>query len=209
MRSIHEGQQKNPLPWIVIAGGPGSGKSGVTNALRERLPDLYFQMEGASAIFGTGVKVPTRGLYLQEFNRSFGKILRHFETLGEIHAENVGARAVVFDRALPDLLAYLEGGEEEFQHLTGFSLSEAYTRYGMVIYLEMPPRQTFEAHRQNNRSRYEKSYEEAVDTSLRTWSVYRNHPNFTSIQPTIPWEERVQMVEDHIVRFLWEVRSSS
>ncbi len=191
---------RNRLRRIVITGEPCSGKTAATDLLRAEMPQLYFQKEGASLIFGLGVVSPTVGQPLLAFNRHFGEALLTFEHLGDVHAQNTGKSFIVLDRALPDTMAYMSG-PEEFLQVTGMTIDQAYARYDLVIYLEMPDKEIFSRYASNNPQRQELTHESALESGKRTLRAWSAHPALRIVPQTPYWEERVNTVRTLIEEF--------
>jgi len=194
----------NRLRRIVITGGPCSGKTAATDALRADMPELYFQKEGASLIFGLGVESPAVGSPLVAFNRHFGEALLTFEHLADIHAQNIGKSFIVLDRALPDTMAYMPGGREEFYAAAGITIEQAYERYDLVIYLEMPSKEIFERHANNNPQRKELRHEDAVASGWRTLCAWSGHPALQIVPQAQSFAERVSTIHQLIEKFCRE-----
>lgn len=187
------------IPRVVITGGPGSGKSGVIQALKNNplFSACHFVPEVPTIVFQSVGRPGDEALYQNRFTRSIGNIQVEFETIAEIHARNSGHLALVMDRGLADGFAY----NDRFEQTMGMSRHTIHGRYSLVIYMMMPGEKLYNTHRANNPARIE-SHLEAVRLGQRTYAAWEEHPNFALIHSSSSWTKRVEQVEDVLQQFL-------
>lgn len=186
----------SPIPTIVITGGPCSGKSSVMELLKNEKPNLQFVPEVATIVISQlGIK-PKKKLF-NFFQRLVHNTGNLFETTSAQYAVIEGKSGMVLDRGLPDGAAYFDGGSTEYEEVLGTSIRQEYTRYKLVVCLDVPPRNVYEAHKANNSARKE-SYEEARVLGDRIREVWQNHPNFVFVSNDDGWDAKVAKVREEI-----------
>lgn len=186
----------SPIPRVVITGGPGSGKSSVMDLLRYEKSNLQFVPEVASIVIGQlGIKPK------KKINKFFQRLVHNtanlFETTSAQYATLEGKSGIVLDRGLPDGAAYFEGGVGEYEEVLSTSIKQEYSRYKLVIFLDVPPKDVYEKIKENNPARTE-SYEEARERGDRTFEAWRHHPNLVVISNKGGWEAKVAKAREEI-----------
>jgi predicted ATPase len=188
----------SPLPQIVITGGPCSGKSSVMELLRNDKPNLQFVPEVASIVISQlGIK-PKKKLN-NFFQRLVHNTANLFETTSAQYAVLEGRSGMVLDRGLPDGAAYFEGGAKEYEEVLGTSIRQEFTRYKLVVCLDVPPGDIYDIHKANNPARKE-TYEEARQLGDKIKEVWQNHPNFVFVSNDGGWDAKVAKVKEAINR---------
>lgn len=188
------------LKSIVVEGGPGAGKTSVITALGEQgaLNDIQVVPELATFLFnGFKARLPKDPLLLHQFNREFFDWQTKFEHMGMIQARDLGKTTLLMDRGLLTRLAFPGVTSEEFLRATGMSEEKALKTYSLIIFMEMPSRDVYEACKGDNPERLE-TYEEAVGSAEISRALYRNHPNFKVVKGEGSWESRVEQVKQHL-----------
>ena len=183
------------IPRIVITGGPCSGKSTIMDSMR-LVDGLHCVPEVATIIIGQlGIK-PKKG-FNKKFQRLVHSTQRLFESTSIQYAVIDGKRGILFDRGTVDGAAYCEGGVREFEDTLRTRIDHEYSQYDLVICLDIPPEDIYEAHRINNLARSE-DYQLARKLGNRIKEVWQNHPNFVFISNDGCWDEKVRKVKEAI-----------
>lgn len=191
---------RTELKRVLIEGGPGAGKTGVITALTELRQIDSFQVvpELATILFkGFKARLPTDPLLLRQFNREFFDFQRKFEHMGMIQARAAGKTGLLMDRGLITRLAFPGVTGDEFLHATGMTEDKALQSYDLVIFMEMPSREVYEACKSSNLERIE-TYDQAVESAQMSHRLHRNHPNFKVVKGEGSWESRVEQVKQHL-----------
>ena len=190
------------IPIIVLTGGPGSGKDGVINVIKNEFTDLHFTPEAASIIIGQLGILPDKtgyGTYkLQETMYRMQCLFEAAATDFAIHRKKI---AIVTNRGRVDAAAYFKGGPAHYEELLRTSYQMEYAKCDMVICLDIPRKEVYEDQFANNPCRSE-SYEEALDVGRLIKTVWQKHPNFVFITRTKSWEEKVEQVRRELRNFL-------
>jgi len=162
------------IPLVVLAGGPGSGKSTLFNGLRERMPTMAtFVVEAARMLIDNAGHQPPVGdeIAMNRFERGIYDLHRLLTGLAEDRARKIGARMVVSDRHQVDVYTYLGADRARFEQVCDTLLDYEYTKGDLVIYCGMPSREVYEAVCVNDGVRWE-TYDQAVETDRRLREVY-------------------------------------
>lgn len=193
-------------PTIVVTGGPGSGKSQIMADLRglDLGRQMHFVPEVASIIISqVGAKPPPPDDKMGY--RTFQRIIRRtqigFEEISALDAARNRRRAILLDRGTVDGAAYFAGGLTEFEEVCRTTAKAEYSRYDLVICLDTPPRDIYEAICRNNPARSE-SYDEAAALVVKIMVAWAGHPNAHFIPNGRDWPEKRDMVIAEIERFL-------
>ncbi len=171
---------------FVITGGPCSGKTKTIRRLREHFSD-YFLIPEAATIILKEHEIQGSEFVNIEIQRRFQHLLAKQQMLSEdlalIRAEQMNKQYVIADRGILDGIAYLPGGDEEYESLTGIDIKKDVLRYDKVFWFDLPPRTIYEEKVMNNPVRYE-DYETALARSLHTKEIWSAHPNLVEISGT-------------------------
>ncbi len=186
------------IPVIALSGGPCSGKSTLITELRAR-PELTVLPEMASVVISQ-LGINPAVLSSQDFQKIIYRAQQIFEKSSAQMAMMKGCQALVVDRGTIDNAAYLPGGLPELEQLLKTTRNNEYERYGLVLFMDMPPREVYDQLKANNPARSE-SYDEALPLSERTKGVWQNHPNFVVITGN-DWEEKSAVAHNIIDNFL-------
>lgn len=195
---------KRRIPRIVLTGGPCSGKTTIMKELRDMFgKELHYVPEVASMVIAqVGVTPPSDSHAYGEFQRTIYRIQRGLETITDYQAHFDGKKAVLLDRGTVDAAAYMEQGVPDLDKICRTSVAhDEYSRYDLVLHLSSPSQEIYERNRANNPARYE-TYDEAVATGKRLFSVWHEHPQFESIPDFPTFAEKIQAVERAIKDFL-------
>lgn len=199
-RSVQEILPKS-LPRIVLTGGPCSGKSAAIETLKKDFGDtVHFVPEVATmAISQVGFN-PSAGdaATRRNFQRLIARVQRSFEEASELQALNDKRKALILDRGIMDGAAYMNGGLDEFEDVCETSADYEYGQYDMVVFLDLPSRDIFEAQKTNTPARSE-AWDEACRLSHRTREAWIRHSNFHWVGGTATWQEKVGKVR-HLIQ---------
>lgn len=191
------------VPRIVLTGGPCSGKTTVMEALLASLGGrLHFVPEAATIIISqVGVHPPSDDVGLNLFQQQLYGIQDGFEELARLEALAAGKQAVIHDRGKIDNAAYLEGGIMTLQRICRTDFSVEISRVGLVIQLDVPPRDVYEANRGNNAARSE-SFAQASELDRAITSAYSRHPGFIRISGCASMDEKIARASRAVTDFL-------
>jgi predicted ATPase len=183
---------------IVLAGGPGSGKSTILEALILRFQNELCVVEEAATylIVNCWFKPPFFGEYLLLFQARVSNLQREWEDAGVGQAQENGMKGILCDRGRVDGPAYLQGNILEWETLLKTTLQAELSRYTLVLFLEMPDEAQYRRIASSNPVRFE-PWKEAKPLSDRLTAAWSLHPQFNRI-PYIPVPDRIAHVESLI-----------
>lgn len=189
---------------ILLTGGPCSGKSKLLDIIGREFSDALHMVPEAASIVIThvGAKPPlTDPLATRRYNVHLSRVQRGFEELAEIQAKVERKRGLILDRGVVDNAAYLPRGLDDLEHILGTTAEHEYRRYDLVICLETPSREIYEAHCANNPARYE-TYEQARALSDRIRDVWSGHPNLRVLAGGLSWKGKSSAARNAVRSFL-------
>jgi predicted ATPase len=192
------------LPRIVLTGGPCSGKSTVLATLRRRFDqEIHCVPEVATIVIGQlGLKPWTGGKRNLLSCQSLMYRLQHgFEEAAELQAREGGKKAVLLDRGGIDIGTYFPGGLRQLERYLFTSVPREYGRYDLVLCLESPSRQVYEAQCANNPARTE-TYDQARARSELNQRAWAGHPGFRLIPDGTDWPTKERAVTRAVREFL-------
>ena len=140
-------------------------------------------------------------LNARRFNSSLYRVQAIFEATSAEQAVDEKKKAMLLDRGTIDNAAYMKGLLTDFSALIKTTADYEYSKYQLVICLEMPPKHVYEQHRYNNPARKE-SYEEAFLLGEKIKEVWKGHPNLHLVSGENTWEEKEKTVLYIIRKFL-------
>lgn len=180
------------VPFIVLTGGPGSGKTAIRELARERFDGRVRVLpESASILFGGGFprddEVETR----RAGQRLIYRIQSELEHLAEVSEP---AAAVLCDRGTLDGLAYWQQSEDAFFDNNRSSRAHELGRYHTVIHLGVP---ASDAYCRANPVRIE-NHDEALDLDKRIEAAWSGHPRRHFVGPTADFLDKASQVLDLI-----------
>jgi len=184
------------VPHVVLTGGPCSGKSTIMEILRKEMgAALQFVPEVATIVIAqVGVRPPVGDpLAMRGFQRAICRVQRCFEQASNSQAVLEGKRGLLLDRGVIDNAAYCPGGVDELMSVLHSTREHEYEQYDVVLCLDIPPREVYEANRRNNPARSE-SYEAACALNGKIREVWGGHPRFQVVENGRSWEEKVETV---------------
>ncbi len=190
---------------VVLTGGPCCGKSTAMEALKREFGErLHFVPEVATIVIGqVGAKPPPPNdeLGTRTFQRTFRRIQAGFEAVSDMQAVRDGKAALLLDRGTVDIAAYVTGGVPVFERVCGTTIGHEYSRYDLVLCLDVPSRPVYDAMRGNNVSRSE-NYEQARRLGDRTRAAWRGHPNFRFVRNFPTWAKKLAHIRREVAQFL-------
>lgn len=195
-----------PLKKIVLAGGPGSGKTTAFNVLIKDFGDLVHPVPEAAThlIESLKLKPPFTGLMLERFQVAVGGYQECAENLCTLQAERDDRIALLSDRGMVEGAAYLpNGGMKLYEKLIGRRYKAMLARYTGVIFFDLPQRDVWNRICGNNGTRRE-AYDEAVALTERLRAVWAPHPNFVSVTDAGSWIWREELARQHLAAMLHE-----
>lgn len=199
-------------PRIVLSGGPKSGKTTLMRILAEEFADdLQFMPEVATLLHDhVGVKVPTPGTPQHaRYSRHLTLAQIALEDAADIQAHADGKLASLCDRGIVDNIAYLAGGNEEFERVTGVDLRSAYGRYDLPVVLALAPREVFEDRARGGNASRKETYDEAVPLDARTYGVWRIHPYTQFVGNEGGWDNKALAAVSIVRQFLDRIRGGA
>lgn len=187
---------------VVLTGGPLSGKSTMIDDLKNAYklnPVINFVPEVATIIISRlGVRPQTD---IMRFQTAVYQVQKIFELTSIENAVDEHKQAVLLDRGTVDSAAYLAGGTDQMCKLFDTSLKREYSRYDLVLCLEVAPPEIFEMNQRSNPARSE-TYEQALRLQSSIIDAWNKHPNFHLVTNNQQWEEKVAQVKNIIDAFL-------
>jgi predicted ATPase len=192
------------LPRIVLTGGPCSGKSTVLASLKGRYPkSLHCIPEVATIVIGQlGLKPWTGGdRNLLGCQSLMYRVQHSFEDAADLQARLDGRKALLLDRGIGDISAYLPGGLKQLESFLFTGVATEYGRYDLVICLEIPSRATYEAQCANNPARTE-NYDQACVKAKLVQQAWKLHPNFQLVPDAGDWPTKEKAVLRLVREFL-------
>ncbi len=182
-----------PMELIVLTGGPGAGKTAALEFIRKVLCEhIAILPEAASILFGGGFwrldstsarKASQRAIYHVQV-----------ETQNLVLQENKWAMGLC-DRGTLDGLAYWPGTESEFYHSLNTNRDAEYAKYKAVIHLKSP--NVKQGYNHQNPIRTE-SARVAAHIDQQIHEVWKNHPNYTVVNSTSEFVDKVHSVVEQV-----------
>jgi predicted ATPase len=165
---------------LILTGGPSGGKTTLQRAISEQIPEAYCAPEVATILLSGGFPAPTeQHPWEEKWQRSFqlavaaGQVA--LESITNHRAQREGKRLTIYDRGLLDGAAYLPGGINELQEITGQDEQAMLSTYDTVLHLT-----TSAAHaaydKHSNPHRFEEATA-ALELDQRVMTAWANHPN--------------------------------
>jgi CYTH domain-containing protein/predicted ATPase len=189
------------VPRIVLTGGPCSGKTTVIEFLKRHFAkEAGFVPEMATLVMEhLGIRPPADGNAVAnlEFQTTIAKAQRVFEDGAARFAHRNGRIVLICDRGEVDGGAYMEGGNQTLEIVSGLDISHLYERYAKVIYLSVPPEAIYNANKANNPTRKE-DYQQASALGNATLKVWEGHQDVIIIGNYDSMEEKLAAVAGHI-----------
>ena len=163
-----------PIPRITIDGPPGCGKTTIWKMLADRYgTKIVLVPEPARLMVEHGlVEIPVGNLAgMTKFEGSLFSLHEMLYRQAVDTARRSEALATLEDRHPLNPLAYLDGDQKLFEAATGASVEEELAKGDLVIYLELPDRETYERLMAKDPVRWE-SYEAAQHRDQVFQAVY-------------------------------------
>ena len=168
---------------IVLAGGPGTGKTSSARAIRalaeSRGLPYYEYREVATDLIPTGITPKTLGEY--EFQRLVLRQELENEAEGQKKVGETGG-VVVFDRGSPDVWVYLGNAEgDRLAGEFGVTKDELFGHFDLCLFFGENPGEDGSDIKRGNQYRVEESPEEILSLADRSYDVWHEHPHFVHL----------------------------
>ncbi len=163
--------------FIVITGGPGSGKTALLEMARHRFSEkLGILPESAGIIFGGGFPRRSEPLAVLAAQRAIFRVQRELE---QIELDLRESPVVLCDRGTLDGLAYWPEPEALFFSQLETTLESELARYAVVIHLRTPS--ATNGYNHSNPLRVETA-ERAAAIDERIGEIWRKHPRYFMVE---------------------------
>lgn len=166
---------------IVLTGGPSGGKSTLQREVENNHFDTAYSVpEVATILLSGGFPTPTeQNPWSEQWQRQLQVAIAisqiALEEVSTSRAQNESKKLIVLDRGLLDGAAYLHGGIEELEEITGQNEESMLGRYDTVLHLTTSAKHGA-YDKQSNEHRFEEA-EVALELDDKIMSVWQKHPN--------------------------------
>lgn len=194
-KPIHE-LLRPSLPLVALTGGPCSGKTTAVSDLKRDLGDRVRVVPEAARflIAELGLKPdPADTVAYASFQQKLYITQRTLEEAALDDALSQGQKVVVADRGTLDSLAYLTGGNGEFERMSGARVKNELARYKRVIVLSPPP-----AHVYKQDGARRETYEEACELGDRIIKAWTGHPDVRHAKLE-SWSHKLEQVRGFVL----------
>lgn len=173
--------------FVVLTGGPGAGKTAVLEFVRKVLCEhVAILPEAASILFGGGFW----RLESESAKRAAQRAIYHVQDeMQNMLLEEQRWALGLCDRGTLDGLAYWPGNEAEFCSTLNTNLDREFSKYKAIIHLRTPTKKN--GYNFQNPIRIE-SAEQAIKIDQRIQEVWKNHPQYSTIDSTASFSEKIQ-----------------
>ena len=190
-------QKTHDCQLIVVTGGPGAGKTAVLESVRKIVcSHVAILPESAGIVFGGGFWRLDSLSGRVAAQKAIYYVQREMENL--IKSEQKWGIGLC-DRGSLDGLAYWPESEDSFFHTFGSNKIDEYTKYKGVIHLQSPSLE--KGYNHQNPIRIE-SADEAAKIDEKIHGTWRDHPNYTMIESTDSFLEKVSKAFQKIESYL-------
>jgi len=197
---------------INLTGGPNAGKTEVFKGIIPKLKESgYYPI----VIPETATEIMLQNIFpgaSREHTKVFQSIVIEDQLLKYQHAlkyakfinENEGINniVIIFDRGIPDNIAYFNYQEDYYALLKDYNLNHlaALNLYGLVINLISTAALRPEFYEQTTIRREDITLAKKLDYAIS--ESYKYHPNIHYVKPTDTIDEKVQIVYDIIQNYI-------
>jgi predicted ATPase len=169
---------------VAITGGPGAGKTGLLDRLRQSLCEHVVVLpESAGILFGGGFPRIATDSARHAAQRAIYRVQAELERIAD---EDGGVAVALCDRGRPDGLAYWPGLADDFLKDLDTTRQAELSRYAAVIHLRPAPAGKYE----NGPLRIE-SAEEAALIDARIEGAWNGHPHRVFVEATDTLDAKV------------------
>lgn len=195
---------------IVLTGGPLGGKSTILKKLEDRYSSKSrFMTEVASMLLTNGYPQTGKDVeYSPEWNAYINSVIIPTQINmenGHLHAAKVSNKsAVIFDRGLLDVAAYIEDGRDRLLKDYDLKLEDIFSRYDVIIHLESLACHNKDLYAEllgTNPARYENA-DQAVSRDKKILDAWDGHPNRFIIPAELTRDKAFEKVLDIIGNLL-------
>ena len=188
---------------IVITGGPGAGKTVITQRIAADYPQRFVAVpEAATQVYQMlntrWDRLDLAGRHDAQ-RRMYRLQLEQEERFGREHPGKI----LILDRGTIDGAAYWPEGPEDFWRDVGTTREKELSRYDAVIVLETCAAIGLYDHDASNPVRFE-APEAAIAAGEKLVGLWEGHPCVKHVNACERLEEKVRRVEDELVRLLKE-----
>ena len=198
-----------PLKRITVTGPPCAGKSTIIETFRKEFCEIIQCLPEIATILITQLRITPETkessiVLTEEFGQALYHVQHSLEKLSEEIAKRTGKKALLLDKSCLDVAVhFLSIGKnlKEYEKEFNTPISEDYKKSDLVLFLELPKKETYENVRKNNFARRE-TYEEAKRIGEIYFNVWKNHPKFSYIENNSTWEDNLENVRKTLRAFL-------
>lgn len=176
---------------IGITGGPAAGKSHVLSILKEKYNNRWFVPETATLLGSIGIDMNHPMFETLVWDTQF-----NLESNLARYTEFEKPEAIIFDRTMLDVLAYIKS-DEAAQRMR--YIDRLYDKYDGIIFLNS----TSDTEKfTNNPQRKESTIQEVSEQARKIFRIMLYHPNFHFIPTTDTIEEKAELTDAAIKRII-------
>ncbi len=182
---------------IVLTGGPGAGKTTISEVLHKAFPHkLAIAPEAASLLMNGGFpKWPEKGAK-KALQKAIYTVQCRMEEAYCCHFET---QTLILDRGTVDGAAYWPDGPDSFFEAIDSSLDQELARYSCVIYLESADQDTYKLSKSRNPLRCE-TWAQAKRLDEKTRILWAKHPKHLLIKSKFSFSEKIAQVLKFVER---------
>lgn len=201
--------------WIVLTGGPCSGKTTALSRVARELSmkgyKVYLVDESATRIINSGISLKKnpgiRDVELYDFQSyiAFNQIASESIVEDAIQKTDYDRIVVICDRGLVDGAAYINS--DSFSRILeelGTTEAEAKSSYDGVIHLVTAANGAEKYYTLSTNKARKETPEEARELDVKTLNVWMNHPHIKVIDNSTSFKKKIERVMDSIYAMLGE-----
>ncbi len=199
---------------IVITGGPCAGKSTSLSYLAEYLSGKGFKVltlpETSTELMNAGI-TPWECKAKADYQKILFALQKQKECSFEEAARSMGhdKTVILCDRGLLDGKAYI--ADEEYKSILdgqNTDIKSILSSYDAVFHLESAAKGVSDFYTTSNNSARTESAEEAEVLDDRIRQIWSGHKNYTRIESTSDFEEKIKKLKEAVCAFLGGIYGS-